>query len=174
MINFVLLQHRSANEVGVRALSTTSFRLCEKKNDAASSHQDVQTIADKEHDPTETFTLAERKAEDDSKVTKMAEKNEEPVMSKPDDGSTTHSQMVVKTERLTATPKQVEADAAKSGKESLLDLLGAMKVEVTNKRKLKNLKLKQSYESMPMSKPAAMESTISMFQQATVEASSQR
>uniref|UniRef100_A0A3Q3X183 Small ribosomal subunit protein mS31 n=1 Tax=Mola mola TaxID=94237 RepID=A0A3Q3X183_MOLML len=69
--------------------------------------------------------------------------------------------------------EQVKTDAPKSGKESLLHLLGAMKVEVTNKRKLKYLKFKQSYESTPTSKPAALESTISMFQQATVEASSQ-
>lgn len=158
----------------MRALSTSSFRLCEKTKDAASSHQDHKTIADRDLDPTETSTSAERKAEDDSKDIKMAEENEEPATIKSDDGSTPQSQTVVKTERLMATPKQMKAEAAKSGKESLLDLLGAMKVEVTNKRKLKNLKLKQSYESKPMSKPAALESTISMFQQATVEASSKR
>lgn len=158
----------------MRALSTSSVRLCDKKNNVASSNQDDKTNADKVVDPTETSTSVEQKAEDDSKVIKMAGQNEEPVVSKTDNGSTTQSQMVVKTERLTATPKQVKANAAKSGKESLLDLLGAMKVEVTNKRKLKNLKFKQSYESMPTSKPAAMESTISMFQQATEEASSRR
>lgn len=172
MINSVLLQHRIANEGGGRALSTSSVRLCDKKNNVASSNLDDKTNADKVVDPAETSTSVEQKAEDDSKFIKMAEQNEEPVVSKTDDGSTT--QMVVKTERLTATPKQGKANVAKSGKEGLLDLLGAMKVEVTNKRKLKNLKFKQSYESMPMSKPAAMESTISMFQQATEEASSRR
>lgn len=93
---------------------------------------------------------------------------------KTDDGSTAQQQVDVKIEQVVAVPKQVKTDAAKSGKESLLDLLGAMKVEVTNKRKLKNLKVKTSYEPTPKSKPADMESTISMFQKATVEASSQR
>lgn len=94
-----------------------------------------------------------------------------------DDGSTTQQQMDgtdQRHEQVVATPKPVRPGAAKSGKESLLDLLGAMKVEVTNKRKLKNLKVKQGYESTSKSKTAAMESTISMFQKATVEASSQR
>ncbi|XP_070773927.1 small ribosomal subunit protein mS31 [Enoplosus armatus] len=164
---------RVANGGGVKALSTSSVRLCEKKNNVASSNQNEKTNADKEADLTETPTLVTQKAEDDKKVIKMAEQSEESVVLKTDDGSTTHQQMDVKTEQVAAAPKQVKTDAAKSGKESLLDLLGAMKVELTNKRKLKNLKVRQSYESAPKSKPAAMESTISMFQKATVEASSQ-
>lgn len=105
----------------------------------------------------------------------MAEQSEEPAVLKTDGGSTTQQQQTdAETEQVVATPKEVKTEAAKSGKESLLDLLGAMKVEVTNKRKLKSLKVKQSYESTPKTKPAAMESTISMFQKATVEASSQR
>ncbi|MEQ2265216.1 hypothetical protein XENORESO_004039 [Xenotaenia resolanae] len=50
-----------------------------------------------------------------------------------------------------------------------------MKVEVTSKRKLKNLKTKQSFESAVQykSKSAAMESTSSMFQKANVQASAQ-
>ncbi len=90
---------------------------------------------------------------------------------KTDSGSRAQQRMDVST---AATAEQVKPDAAKSGKESLLDLLGAMKVDVTSKRRLKNLKVKQNFESTPKTKPAAMESTISMFQQATVEASSQR
>ncbi|XP_061659228.1 28S ribosomal protein S31, mitochondrial isoform X2 [Syngnathoides biaculeatus] len=59
---------------------------------------------------------------------------------------------------------------AKSGKESLLDLLGAMKVDVTSKRRLKSVNVKQN---QPKSTPVAMESTISMFQKASEEASSE-
>ncbi|KAM3601165.1 uncharacterized protein V6R79_008652 [Siganus canaliculatus] len=129
--------------------------------------------AQKAEEPTETPTLAAQKAEDDSKILKMTEQSEEPVVRKADDGSATPQQMDVKIEQAVPKPKQVKTDAPKSGKESLLDLLGAMKVEVTSKRKLKNLKVKQSFESSPVSQPAAMESTISMFQQATVDASSQ-
>lgn len=97
-------------------------------------------------------------------------------MLKADDGGTAHHQANVRTQQVAAKPTEVKTDAAKSSKESLLDLLGAMKVEVTNKRKLKNLKTKQSFESSAQhkSKTANMESTISMFQKAAAEASSQR
>ncbi|KAM6907763.1 small ribosomal subunit protein mS31 [Xenentodon cancila] len=50
-----------------------------------------------------------------------------------------------------------------------------MKVEVTNKRKLKDLKTKEHFklDTHFKSKPSQMESTISMFQKAATEASSQ-
>jgi len=106
----------------------------------------------------------------------MAEHKEESVVLKADDGGATQQQQDVTAEQVVAKPTQVKTGAAKSGKENLLDLLGAMKVEVTSKRKLKNLKTKQSLESAMQykPKPAVMESTISMFQKATEEASSQR
>lgn len=166
LIYSVLLQHRIAIKGGVRALSTSSVRLCENRNNAGSSNQDDKT------NPVEVLDPKGQKAEDDNKVVQMAAQNVEPVVSRGDDGNTT--QMVNKAEPATETTTKVMPDPAKSGKESLLDLLGAMKVDVTNKRKLKNIKMKKSYESMSMSTPAAMESTISMFQQATAEASSQR
>lgn len=95
---------------------------------------------------------------------------------KANDGGSTQQQSNDKAEQVLSKSSQVKADEAKSGKESLLDLLGAMKVEVTSKRKLKNLKTWQSPESAAQykSKPTAMESTISMFQKATVQASAQR
>ncbi|KAM9347939.1 small ribosomal subunit protein mS31 [Symphorus nematophorus] len=164
---------RVANGGGVRTLGTSSARLCEKKNDVTASFQDDRPNADIEAEPTDTPTLVTQKAEDDSDIVKMAEQSEEPVVLKTGDESAMQQQVEVNTERVLATPNQVKTVAAKGGKESLLELLGAMKVEVTNKRKLKSLKVKQSYESAPMQKPAAMESTISMFQQATEEASSQ-
>ncbi|XP_055082639.1 28S ribosomal protein S31, mitochondrial isoform X2 [Periophthalmus magnuspinnatus] len=64
-------------------------------------------------------------------------------------------------------------EKAKSGKEGLLNLLGAMKVEVTNKRKLKGLKGRQEISSTPKPRPNSLESTISMFQDATVKTSQQ-
>lgn len=127
---------------------------------------------DKEGELTESPTAFKQKAEDDSKVVKMDEQREEPVVLKTDDGISVETDVI--TGQDAAKLIQEKTDAAKSGKENLLDLLGAMKVEVTNKRKLKNLKVKQTYESTPKPKPAAMESTISMFQKATEEASSQR
>ncbi|XP_069572549.1 small ribosomal subunit protein mS31 [Brachyistius frenatus] len=153
---------RVVNGGGVNAFSTNSVRLCEKKDDVVPSHQDEKTNADKEGVPTE------------SGHAKIAERREESVVLKADDGNAAQQQMDAKTEQLVAKPTQVKANTAKSGKESLLDLLGAMKVEVTNKRKLKALKVQQNYDAATQykSKPAAMESTISMFQQATEEVSS--
>ncbi|KAM8900648.1 small ribosomal subunit protein mS31 [Spinachia spinachia] len=112
---------RFANVGRVKALSTSSVRLCEKKNDGASSDQVEKTNVDED-----------------------------------------------------AKPEEVMTDLAERRNETLFDLLGAMKVDVTNKRKLKNIIVKSSYESTPKSNPAAMESTISMFQKATEEASLQR
>lgn len=149
----LLLLHRFANEVGVRSLCTTSVKLCEKKSGVASSSQNDIPNGTGEHEPTETPLSNEQKVEVASEGIIMAEESK-------DNGIRTQSQ-----------PTQVKA---KSGKESLLDLLGGMKVEVTNKRKVKGVKFRQSPQSIPMSKPAAMESTISMFQQAKVEASTER
>lgn len=164
-----MLLHRFSNEVAVRSLSTTSFRLSEKKSGLASSNQDEN----RENEPSETPPLIDQKVEVNKNNIIMAKdsiENENPVKSETDDGIIPQSQLTVNTEQ----QKQPKAQTAKSGKENLLDLLGAMKVEVTSKRKVKGVKFRQSYESLSTSKPAAMESTISMFQQATVEASTQR
>lgn len=148
-------QHRVTNKCGVKTFSTSSSSLCEKKN-----NQDQKTQAVKEGGQAEVVEL-----------------REEPAVLKADDGDATEQQTDVKTEQVASKqPAKTKNDAAKSGKESLLNLLGAMKVEVTNKRKLKNLKAKQSYESVTQYKPKAapMESTISMYQKATGDDSSQR
>ncbi|XP_060719551.1 28S ribosomal protein S31, mitochondrial [Tachysurus vachellii] len=56
----------------------------------------------------------------------------------------------------------------KTGKQGLLELLGAMKVDTTTKTKLKSLKkVTSGKESAPKPKRVMMESTSSMFQQAT-------
>lgn len=164
-----MCHHRVANGGGVRALGTSSAALCEKKNDVASSNQD-----DKANDPAESPTLVTQKAEDDGPVIKMAAQSEEPAVLKTDDVNTTQQQAEEKSQQVVAAPVRAETPAVKSGKEGLLDLLGTMKVEVTSKRKPKNLKAKQEYTPSSVSQPADMESTISMFQQATAEASSQR
>lgn len=163
LISCPLLLHRFSNEVAVRSFCTTSFRLSEKKSGLNSSYQDEN----RENEPAETPPLIDHKVEVNKK---NGNENENPVKSETDDGIIPQSQLTVNTEQ----QKQPKAQTAKSGKESLLDLLGAMKVEVTSKRKVKGVKFRQSHESVSTSKPAAMESTISMFQQATVEASTQR
>uniref|UniRef100_M4ACJ1 Small ribosomal subunit protein mS31 n=1 Tax=Xiphophorus maculatus TaxID=8083 RepID=M4ACJ1_XIPMA len=99
----------------------------------------------------------------------IAPLNEEAEEVKANNSGSSQQHSNVKVEQVLSKPSQVNTDGAKSGKESLLDLLGAMKVEVTSKRRLKNLKTKQSLESAA----AGMESTSSMFQKATVQASAQ-
>ncbi|XP_041656477.1 28S ribosomal protein S31, mitochondrial [Cheilinus undulatus] len=165
---------RVSNGGGFKALSTSSYRHCEKTSDVTSSHQEEKTNAAKEVEPTETPASFTQKAEDESTVIKSVEHNEEPVVLKTDDVGSKQQQTEVKAEEVRETLKQVEPTEVKSSKESLLDLLGAMKVEVTSKRKLKSLKtVKLSAEPTPKVMPAAMESTISMFQKAKGEAASQ-
>ncbi|XP_017287423.1 28S ribosomal protein S31, mitochondrial [Kryptolebias marmoratus] len=101
-------------------------------------------------------------AEKESSQTEKAGQQEEPAALKTD----AHQEAAV---------GAVQVKGAKTGKESLMDMLGAMKVEVTSKRKLKNLKLEQSFKSaiQHQSKPEAMEGTSGMFQKAMGEPSSQ-
>ncbi|XP_047463829.1 28S ribosomal protein S31, mitochondrial [Mugil cephalus] len=155
---------RVANGGGVK-LSTSSIRLCEKKDNVPASNQGEKA----DGGGNEDAALSE------STQTKMVAQNEDPVALKANDGCTTQPEMDVRIEQVVAKPTQVKADEAKNGKQNLLNLLGAMKVEVTNKRKLKSMKAMQSSESPTQykSKPAAMESTISMFQKASVDASQQ-
>ncbi|XP_076867716.1 small ribosomal subunit protein mS31 [Brachyhypopomus gauderio] len=63
-----------------------------------------------------------------------------------------------------------QAEKTRTGKQGLLELLGAMKVDGTTKRKLKALKTQRKGEETPHGpRLGEMESTISMFQQATTE-----
>lgn len=129
--------------------------------------QEEKTNADKQ--PVSTEATVEKDQKSASKVVA----NQDVESGNSVDGSATQQGEVVNMEQPKVTPKQVQTNVAKSGKESLLDLLGAMKVEVTNKRKLPNVRFKQSHQSASRSKPA-MDSTINMFQQATAETSTQR
>ncbi|XP_037543455.1 28S ribosomal protein S31, mitochondrial [Nematolebias whitei] len=142
---------RTFNGVGVNTLSTSSFRLCEKKDPPGQGET----------------TNAER----ESSQTQKAEQQVEPAVLKEDDGQTSSQEAGVEVERVWSKPGQV--NAAKSGKENLLDLLKAMKVEVTNKKMLKKLTLSQHFESavQNQSKPKEMASTNSMFQKATMKPS---
>ncbi|XP_062340918.1 28S ribosomal protein S31, mitochondrial [Osmerus eperlanus] len=66
--------------------------------------------------------------------------------------------------------KHQTEEPVKNVKESLLNLLGAMKVEVTTKKSIKALKVQSRSNSVARPKPAEMESTISMFQEASTPA----
>lgn len=144
-------------------MSTTSGRFSGEKNDVASFDQEEKKNADERPGSTEA-------SEEKTSASQVStDQDVESGNSGTVDVRATQQEEAVKVEQ----PKQVKPKVAKSGKESLLELLGSMNVEVTNKRKLPNARFKQSNKPVSSSKPA-MESTINMFQQATVEASSQR
>ncbi|XP_077403380.1 small ribosomal subunit protein mS31 [Vanacampus margaritifer] len=130
-----------------KSLSTSSAKLGENTHSSDN--------ADKGLHPTETKTASEQPTQDSSEINKLDEPN--------------HAENIMKDG---AKGKEVSPVAASSAKKNLLTLLGAMKVDVTSKRKLKNVEARKSV-SQPKSTPAAMESTISMFQKASDEASAQ-
>ncbi|XP_054610897.1 28S ribosomal protein S31, mitochondrial [Dunckerocampus dactyliophorus] len=131
-------------------LSTNSTRLCENKNSVGNSNNE---------DPTETQTVCKQQTTEPSDINQQDEQNNRGNIKKMD---------VINGKDGAAKGK--EFDTTKSGKESLLDLLGAMRVDVTSKR-LKHVKIKPSV-STPNTRPNAMERTVNMFQEASVEASS--
>ncbi|XP_061818260.1 small ribosomal subunit protein mS31 isoform X2 [Nerophis lumbriciformis] len=131
-----------------KCLSTHSNRFCENKNNVANSNNE---------DSTETQTVSKQQTAHSSDIKKLDEENDRDNIKKTD---------VINVQDDAAEGK--ELDTSKSGKQSLLDLLGAMKVDVTSKKRLKLLKIKPSV-SIPTSRP--MESK---FQEDSVDISSQR
>lgn len=161
----MVVSHRFASQGGGRTFSTSSGRVCEKKNNVASSDQEEKTNGDERPGSTASVERDQKNG-----ITFAANQAVESVTV---DGSATKQEEDVKMEQLKVTPKQVTPNVAKSGKEGLLDILGAMKVEVTNKRKRPNVSFRQSDPPASTPKPS-MDSTVSMFQQSTAEAASQR
>uniref|UniRef100_A0A8C2IEU6 Small ribosomal subunit protein mS31 n=1 Tax=Cyprinus carpio TaxID=7962 RepID=A0A8C2IEU6_CYPCA len=137
-----------------RPLGTSSISFSENKESSTSLSED------KGKTPEETEVNAEVNT-DGQRNTEMNEGTE---ISNATLTSQLETEPVVKPE----DRKQVEK--TKSGKESLLELLGAMKVEVTTVRKIRPSKTPRMSER-PDQEP--MESTHSMFQRATAEGSQQ-
>ncbi len=136
-----------------RPLGTSSISFSENKESSTSLSED------KEKRPEEN----EAKAEVNADGQKSTEMNECTELSNAT--STSQLEPVVKPE----DSKQVEK--TRSGKESLLELLGAMKVEVTTVRKIRPPKTPRMSEK-PDQEP--MESAHSMFQHATAQGSQQQ
>ncbi|XP_056141067.1 28S ribosomal protein S31, mitochondrial [Lampris incognitus] len=152
---------RAASAIQINSLSTSSIRHCEKNDVTLPPKQDAKTNASEE--------LVRGKEDDENQVPKVSKQGEETPVLKTDEGSASQ-QMDHMIGQKAEKPKTDEATEAKSGKASLLELLGAMKVEVTNKRKVKFPKSQQNQERP---QPAVMESTVSMFQKPTTKASGQ-
>ncbi|KAL0993803.1 hypothetical protein UPYG_G00114150 [Umbra pygmaea] len=102
-------------------------------------------------------------------ITEIQVKTKDALESKMDEYEMPEGKIEKKKEeqqRIAGFPKE-QIQPVKRGKESLLQLLGAMKVDVTSKRKLKALKMQRSSEAPTRPPPDVMESTISMFQEAS-------
>ncbi|KAF4113438.1 28S ribosomal protein S31, mitochondrial [Onychostoma macrolepis] len=137
-----------------RPLGTSSISFSENKESSTSLSED------KEKRPEEN----EAKAEVNADGQKSTEINECTEISNATSTSQLETEPVVKPE----DSKQIEK--SRGGKESLLELLGAMKVEVTTVRKKRPSKTPRMSER-PDQEP--MESAHSMFQHATAEGSQQ-
>ena len=162
--------------VGVHPLSTSSTCYCDNKGNAPppppqlNDKEDVHEGGDPLVTPTE-----QGKEETAGKAETAAVKCEETKRRL----SVTATKLPEHSETPSKTPSKTGGDGqkmekqqnVKSEKKSLLDLLGAMKVEVTTKKHSKGQKSPPSQKFMP----AAREKAHSMFQKATEpEASVQR
>ncbi|XP_016391412.1 28S ribosomal protein S31, mitochondrial-like [Sinocyclocheilus rhinocerous] len=137
-----------------RPLGTSSISFSENKESSTCLSEDKGKTPEENEVNAEVNTDGQKNTEmnegtDISNATLTSQLETEPVV-KPEDS------------------KQLEK--TKSGKESLLELLGAMKVEVTTVRKIRPSKTPRMSER-PDQEP--MESTHSMFQRAAAEGSQQ-
>ncbi|MCJ8748351.1 hypothetical protein PDJAM_G00163750 [Pangasius djambal] len=139
--------------VNHRAFGTSGVSLCEKKKDGEKAEElqvESRTRDDVEEHKCEVNLRGLEKSEEPS-VKATCEETAE--------GKET-------------SPKATRPAEEKTGKQGLLELLGAMKVETTTRTKLKSLrKVTSGQDSAVKVKRAAMESASSMFQQATTSQS---
>lgn len=138
---------------GARPLGTSSIFFSDNKESSNSRSEDNE----------------KRPEENEAKVNNDGQKN-----TKINEGNNISNAMLtsqLETEPVVKPEDSKKFDKTKTGKESLLDLLGGMKVEVTTIRKIRPPKIPRISER-PDPKP--MESVQSMFQHATAEVSQQR
>ncbi|KAB5522197.1 hypothetical protein PHYPO_G00156890 [Pangasianodon hypophthalmus] len=145
-----------------RAFGTSGVSLCEKKKDGEKT-EELQ-VESRTRDDVE-----EHKCE--VKVRELEKSDEPSVKATCEEtagGKETRPEATSENTRPAAEQKAEE----KTGKQGLLELLGAMKVDTTTRTKLKSLrKVTSGQDSAVKVKRAAMESTSSMFQQATTSQS---
>lgn len=155
--NFIwLFYFRATGRASQRPLGTSSISFSENKESSTSPSEDNKKR------PEENEASAEVNS-DRQENTKINEGNE---ISNATLTSQLETEPVVKSEE-----DSKKFDKTKTGKESLLELLGAMKVEVTTIRKIRPPKIPRINERPD---PQPMESAHSMFQHATAEGSQQR
>ncbi|XP_034034494.1 28S ribosomal protein S31, mitochondrial [Thalassophryne amazonica] len=158
---------RAANG-SVRTFSTRSARLC-KLDNSVPFQEDVTSNATKEPESTETSSVVEQKSDYGNKLIGMDKQREESVEVKAADESVTQQNDV---EKDVEKGKWVmtETDGSKN---SLVELLRTMKVDVTSKKRGKSLQKTLFFESAPNQKSPDKGSITSKLQKAKVEASAQ-
>ncbi|XP_038861906.1 28S ribosomal protein S31, mitochondrial-like isoform X2 [Salvelinus namaycush] len=179
---------RATNGGVFNAFGTSSVIYCEKKEGPLPPKEENSALKDevkmedvKESEEMKEITLASKTevkqklgvtmevVKEGETIVEIQVKTEGVVDVKKEGDKVVEEQMLEanKEEQQSEAPPKEEIQPVKSGKESLLDLLGAMKVEVTNKRKFKALKVQRTSQTAARPMPASMESTTSMFQEAT-------
>lgn len=117
-----------------------------------------------------TTPLSQDKKIDGNEAGAEVNKDEQKTTEIQKEGTEISKEALTQTEAAKPEESKLQ-DKTKTGKESLLELLGAMKVEVTTKRKIRPPKIVRTSER---SEPNTVESAHSMFQQATAEGSPQQ
>lgn len=156
---------RLGRSIGVRPLGTSSTSLSENKDNVPplpqlNDKEDVHKDSDSSPLATATEPGTKEAAVETaagSEATKQLEKGAETQLKKAAD----------------AGDKKVKTEV-KSAKADLLNLLGSMKVDVTHKRRLRDKRTTPTPEHVERPAPAAMESSRSAFQKATMERARQR
>lgn len=134
---------------GVKALGTSSVHLCDKKDSEIPSIQDEMTNPEKGGDPVDTDQP------------KMTEQQEKPVALKAVNKTVTEQQAEDKNEQVESKQTRVQTKAAKSDKKNLLELLAAMKVDVTSMSRRRKPQMTQTDEAT-----AQLVNNVSTLQQA--------
>lgn len=159
-LKYTLAAHfRAPYLVNRRAFGTTGASLCEQKKDGERTEElQVESRTrddDEEHECEVKVRGLEKATCEDAAAGKE---------SRPEAASQNTAEITASDLRSTAEQKEEE----KTGKQGLLELLGAMKVDTTTKTKLRSLrKVTSGQDSALKLKSVVMESTSSMFQQAT-------
>lgn len=151
-----------------RVFGTSGASLCEQKKDGERTEEpqvESRVRDDVEDDSVECeVKVGGLEKSDEALVKALCDKSAEGKETRPEVMSQNTAEIPVSD----PTSAVAQKTAEKTGKQGLLELLGAMKVDTTTKTKLKSLrKVTSEQESVGKLKRVVMEKTSNMFQQAT-------
>lgn len=164
-VKYTLAAHSRPYLVNHRVFGTSGASLCEQKKDGEST-KELQ-VESRTRDAVEehkcVMKVRELEKSDETLVKASCEEAAEGKETRPEVMNQNTAEIPV-----SDLTSGVEQKAEKTGKQGLLELLGAMKVDTTTKTKLKSLrKVTSGQERAVELKRVVMEKTSSMFQQAT-------